>query len=351
MSPASISLSRAEFRAAVFHRDQHRCVLCSEPAVDSHHLIDRSLWGDSNGYYLPNGVSLCAKHHLDAEMTVVSCEELRSKAGITEILLPEHFSSEDRYDHWGNIIQPNGTRIRGELFNQENVQKVLKDAGLLSSFVPYVKFPRTYHVPWSENLQNDDRMHQEMIFFLDKEIVVSEKLDGENTSMYTDRIHARSVDSGYHESRNWVKALHGRVKHLLDEGWRICGENMYAKHSIHYHDLVSYFYVFSIWDENNVSLSWDDVQTYCKILGLSVVPEIFRGTYHTSDALREGLTAEFEAYKKKSKDPVEGYVIRVVDSYPYREHRLSTAKFVRKGHVQSSDLWMYEKVVPNEIIK
>ena len=76
--------------------------------------------------------------------------------------------------------------------------------------------------------------------------------------MYSDRIHARSLETDFHESRTWVRALWGNIKHEIQDGWRICGENMFAEHSIHYNNLETYFYVFSIWNETNDCLSWDE---------------------------------------------------------------------------------------------
>ena len=80
--------------------------------------------------------------------------------------------------------------------------------------------------------------------FETQEVIVLEKLDGENTSLYKDAIHARSLSSGHHPSRTWVKTLQGSMGYRIPEGWRICGENVYACHSIHYTALTSYFMSF-----------------------------------------------------------------------------------------------------------
>ncbi len=244
----------------------------------AHHLIDRSLWESSLGYFIDNGVSLCARDHLKAERTLINPWVLRECAGITNRILPEHFDPDCNYDHWGNTFLHTGVRYKGELFYEENVQKALKDGDVLSSFTSYVKYSRTYHFPWSPNLQNDDRMHTNIDFFEGKTVVGTIKEDGENTSMYPDYIHARSIDSKHHESRNWVKALHGSIKHDIPTGWRICGESMYAKHSIHYHHLPgTFFLVFSIWNESNICLSWDETKVWCDLLDLTPVPEFYRG--------------------------------------------------------------------------
>lgn len=339
----SILLTREEFKRQVFLRDKNKCICCSAPAVDAHHIIDRSLFEDG-GYYIDNGVSLCADHHLQAEYTTLSCKELRKTAGITTILLPEHLDTEEEWDHWGNIILPTGVRLKGELFFLENVQKALKEGGAISIFMPYVKYSRTYHLPTSPNLQNDDRQHQNVDELMKSPIIGSIKLDGENTSIYSDYIHARSVDSKHHESRAWVKALHGQIKHEIPDGWRISGENVFAKHSIHYQHLKSYFYVFSIWNERNEALSWAETEEYCDILGLHTVPVFCRGILSLEDVQKE-----FDNYCACSPDPVEGYVIRNSGTIPYHRFKNMTAKYVRANHVQTEEFWMSQPVVPNII--
>jgi hypothetical protein len=338
-------LSREEFKASVFKRDGGCCVICQESAVDAHHIIDRSLW-ENGGYYLSNGVGLCEKHHLDAEMTLVSCSELREAAGIPEVLLPEHFYAGEHYDHWGNILLPSGMRIKGELFGQENVQRILKQAGVLNQFLEYVKYPRTYHLSFSEGLQNDDKKHQDDSFFNGKEVVVTEKIDGECSSLYTDYIHARSIDSKHHDSRNWLKALHGTIAHDIPKGYRVCGENMYATHSIHYTNLNSYFYVYSVWDENNCMLSWDETVEWCSLLGLEHVPVIYKGLWD-----KNTVHMIYEDYKIKTVDEVEGYVVRLPGRIFYKDFRMSFGKFVRRAHVNTSEHWMTQAIIPNGLRK
>ena len=101
----------------------------------------------------------------------------------------------------------------------------------------YFKYPRTFHLPWSPGVNRDDQILVGVDYFRGQQVIVTEKLDGENTSMYSDHFHARSLDSRHHPSRAWVKTLHGGIKHEIPSGWRICGENLYARHSIHYRGL------------------------------------------------------------------------------------------------------------------
>ena len=83
-------------------------------------------------------------------------------------------------------------------------------------------------------------------------------MDGENTSLYQNAYHARSVESRGHPSRSRVKSFHAQIQGDIPSGWRICGENLYATHSIKYENLKSYFLGFSVWNEQNMCLSWEE---------------------------------------------------------------------------------------------
>lgn len=183
----------------VFLRDGRACVVCGETnEVRVQQLLDSRLWPDG-GYYLANAVTLCTKHHAEAEKTRISVQELRNLAGIKEIITPPQLNENEDYDKWGNPILPNKTRLRGELFHEEECQKALADGEVLHLFSKYVKYPRTLHLPWSPNLQNDDRRMEDISGMKGQEVVVTLKMDGENTSCYRDHVHARSLDSGSHE--------------------------------------------------------------------------------------------------------------------------------------------------------
>ena len=141
------------------------------------------------------------------------------------------------------------------------------------------KYPRTPHLPWSPGATADDTHTPNTHHFDGQEIVVTEKMDGENTTMYRDAIHARSVDSRHHPSRDWVKKLHAELGHQIPIGWRICGENLYAKHSIAYTSPESCFYLFSIWDEKNVCLSWVETIEWAAMLDLPTPPALYDGLW------------------------------------------------------------------------
>ena len=205
-----------------------------------------------------------------------------------------------------------------------------------------VKYPRTMHLPTSQGVQNDDRVISSLDQFIGKEIVITEKMDGENWTMYNDHSHARSLDSKYHESRNWVKNFHGTIAHEIPDGWRICGENMFARHSIAYDNLESYFYGFSIWNSDNIALSWDETLLWFESLGITPVRELYRGEY--SDIVLSNLISTIDCNAQ------EGFVMRVTDEIPFSDFDKLVAKWVRKGHVQTDKHWMHQEVVPNKLM-
>lgn len=210
-----------------------------------------------------------------------------------------------------------------------------------------VKYPRTPHLPFSLGATSDDRMLVTTQQFHRKRVVVTEKMDGENTTLYRDGFHARSLDSGRHESRDWLGAFWASIGHEIPEGWRVCGENVYARHSIAYDSLPSYFLGFSIWDETNTALDWDSTLDWFTLLGITPVPTLFRGIYD------EGTLRGLWDYLQKRGDlfgkTAEGYVVRLESRIPYGEFGNSMAKFVRENHVQSEQHWRHLAVVPNKL--
>lgn len=334
-------MNRDDFRNRVFNRDNHKCVICGKQGQDAHHIIERRLFNDG-GYYLDNGATLCGIHHIEAEQTILTCEEIRDKAGIENIILPEHLYSDTRYDKWGNPYISNEMRLKGELFYDESVQKILKSASQLQYFSKYVKYPRTYFVPWGDTTTKDDKKLKTDENFIGKDVVVTIKMDGENTTMYNDYIHARSINSGNHPSRARVKEIWSNIGWQLSEDERICGENLYAKHTIHYTSLESYFVVFSWW-ETDTCLSWEETEFNCNVLDIPIVPVIYKGMYDKELILSK--------YNEIVDSNTEGYVIRLADEFKYSEFKYSVMKYVEPQFRQKVNdahgHWISKKIVPN----
>lgn len=206
-----------------------------------------------------------------------------------------------------------------------------------------VKYPRTPHVPWSvgtsddKTLANDDQ-------FIGKNVVVTLKMDGENTSIYADGyMHARSLYPPTHPSQSWVKKLAGEISWQMATDLRVCGENLYAKHTVPYDNLETYFMVFSVW-RKDFCFPWESTKAACKVWGLKTVPVIYEGEYN-----KEKIIEAYIPYK----DTNEGYVIRNDDSFKYDEFEQNVAKYVnpefRQTLKESTVHWATAQVIPNKL--
>jgi hypothetical protein len=201
------------------------------------------------------------------------------------------------------------------------------------------KYPRTPHLPWSPGATSDDKVLKSLEPLLGMHVVASEKLDGENSTLTRSGFHARSVDSRHHVSRDWLARFHAEFAHEIPEGWRICGENLYAKHTLHYQALPTYFMGFSMWDERNWCLSWADTVGYFKMLGIEPVPVLWEGelTVAALKKIEAGLDLNVQ----------EGFVVRPAGAFAFEDFGKLVAKFVRKGHVATDKHWAHQQVVPN----
>jgi hypothetical protein len=209
------------------------------------------------------------------------------------------------------------------------------------------KYPRTHHLPWSDTIGPDgDHVLRDVSVFKDQEIVVTEKLDGENTTLYRSHLHARSLDSRHHPSRDWVKNLHARLAPHIPSGIRISGESCFAKHSIRYEGLPSYFFIFAVW-EGETCLSWDDTASFVSQLNAAsgeevpLVPLLYRGLWNEKQvrSLQTGVSQVGGAQ--------EGYVVRLAGSFTLADWHRSIAKYVRPNHVQTGQHWMLAPIERN----
>jgi len=298
------------------------------------------------GYDPDNGVSVCGEDHVETERTALSVEELREAAGITRVVVPPGFDPSEPITKWGDPILPDGRRMRGPLFDDPSVQKALRQGGVLDLYTPYVKHPRIPHLPWSKGGTSDDVVLAGTEALEGREVVVTAKPDGENTTIYPDgHCHARSLDSGYHPGRTCVRALAAQVGPQLPEGWRLCGENMQARHTLSYRDLPGPFLAFSLWDEHNRCLPWDETVEWCQLLEVPCVPVLWRGPF-SAEAAKEWEQLP-QPYATDGMG--EGYVVHLACGFPYAESARSIAKFVRPDfQVDHRGHWQARELVENE---
>lgn len=200
------------------------------------------------------------------------------------------------------------------------------------------KYPRTSHLFFSPGSTNDDRIADSAESLIGIDIVITEKLDGSNSSIVNKGVYARShVDFSKNPWDREVCNIWQRIKSDLSEDVFLFGENMEGIHSIEYTNLESYFYIFGVRD-NNIWISWDEVEEYAYLLDLPTVPVLFKGIVNSEKELQK-LTESLVSQPSKLGGPIEGVVVRNAEMFHNDDFSSNVMKWVRAGHVQTNDHW------------
>lgn len=198
------------------------------------------------------------------------------------------------------------------------------------------KYGRTYHFPFSPGTTSDDKIQANWQQILANELVITEKLDGENTCIKQNGVYARSHVA---PTRNpWAGnmwQIWERVKHDLGE-LEIFGENLYGLHSIEYERLPQYFFIFAVRD-GETWLSWDEVVLYANLLDLPTVPVYKRGFFEEKSLIDSILTGMNGG--SAFGETIEGFVCRNTKAFSESLFPQNVLKYVRKNHVQTDEHW------------
>lgn len=213
------------------------------------------------------------------------------------------------------------------------------------------KYPRTYHLPFSPGKGSDDKVISSIDHLIGLPLTITEKMDGSNTSMDKDSCFARShAGPPDHYSFDAFKALHASIKYDIPEGLMLFGEWCFAKHSIHYTQLPNYFLLFGINDTiNNVWFSWPDVEMWAQMLNLSTVPVLQQEIVFSSIKELEDVVANEAKKESVYGGEREGVVIRKRQAFNDKDFSTLVSKFVRAGHVQTSEHWKFQQLTRNEL--
>lgn len=198
------------------------------------------------------------------------------------------------------------------------------------------KYGRTYHFPFSPGATSDDRILADWKGIAQHQLVMTEKLDGENTCLKTSGVYARShaaVNQNPWARNMWP--IWERTKNALGN-LEVFGENLYGIHSIEYQRLPYHFFVFAIRDGDQW-LSWEEVLFYAELLELPTVPVFELGYFEATDIepLIHSRLTEGSAFG----GPCEGFVFRNYDSFGVDEFIHNVLKYVRKNHVTTDEHW------------
>ena len=214
------------------------------------------------------------------------------------------------------------------------------------------KYDRTFHLPWSEGCSNDDKKSISVEKLIGVDIIITEKCDGSNASLEAEGIFARThAHIPTHPSFDWLKSFYSTVKYKIPQGIQLFGENMFAKHSIQYEELPGYFLLFNVRDLNyqeDIWLSWQEVEEWAREIGVPTVPILFKGQVSFEKELQE-LTKSFMMQPSLCGGIKEGVVVRIADSFKGKDFSECIQKMVRKDHIQTSEHWKTQVIIKNKL--
>jgi RNA ligase len=212
------------------------------------------------------------------------------------------------------------------------------------------KYNRTFHFPWSPGATNDDKIATTIDQLIGVPIIITEKMDGSNTSLEADGCFARTHSGPpSHPSFDGLKAFHATIKYLISNRTQLFGEWCYAKHSIEYSELPGYFLLFNVRDTQfGIWSSWEEVECWANEIGAPTVPVLFEGEVSNEKELK-GLVESFMNQSSACGGIREGVVARVAKQFMDNEFSSSIMKCVRANHVQTSEHWKDQEIIRNKL--
>lgn len=207
-------------------------------------------------------------------------------------------------------------------------------------------------MPWSPGATNDDKIANDVSRLINQPIVITEKMDGSNTSIEPGGCFARTHSGPpSHPSFDGLKALHASIGYEIPTGMQFFGEWCFALHSIAYDALPGYFLLFGIREldsPNPFWYSWNEVESYAEYFELPTVPVLFKGQVSSEKELRE-LVESFMIQPSACGGIREGVVARVEAEFTDEAFSQCVLKCVRANHVQTSEHWKDQEIIRNKL--
>jgi hypothetical protein len=217
---------------------------------------------------------------------------------------------------------------------------------------PSPKYNRTFHFPWSPGATNDDKIAASVSSLVKVPIIITEKMDGSNTSLESGGCFARTHSGPpTHTSFDGLKALHASIGYELPAGMQLFGEWCFALHSIAYESLPGYFLLFGIRELDSIDqfwYAWEEVESYAEYFELPTVPVLFKGTVNSEKELQE-LVESFMNQPSVCGGIREGVVARVAGEFLDKDFSSSIMKCVRANHVQTTEHWKDQEIIKNKL--
>jgi hypothetical protein len=197
-------------------------------------------------------------------------------------------------------------------------------------------YPRTPYLWASGVITRGDQVlaPAEILDWLLHPVVVEEKLDGANVSIWWERSQLQVASRGGPDAmdrggqlgplRSRVNAGYGQLQPLLQNGLVLYAEWLWLTHTVRYDQLVDHLVVLDFWrpDEGFVALRERD--RLSRAQGLVVPPRLFDGVLGS-----EGALVKLMGRSRLGSELMEGIVLRRDDG-----HR---CKVLRPGFVRAGD--------------
>ena len=250
-----------------------------------------------------------------------------------------------------------------------------------------IKYPRTQHLEGSRLGPGDEDLSQvPFASIFGKNIVIEEKIDGANCAISFDsegnlllQSRGHFLLGGHREKhynllKQWANLYQDVFFDTLGTRYIMYGEWMYAKHTVFYDALPSYFMEFDIYDkQERVFLDTDNRRALTEQMGIvSSVPVLDRGRFsrkepilaligHSKYITDRHLDVLREVAEKMELDPVQ--ILRETDPsttmeglyFKLEENGIveGRLKFVRPSFlqciVQSQTHWLARPIIPNQL--
>lgn len=208
------------------------------------------------------------------------------------------------------------------------------------------KYPSTKHWPWSQTVHRDDSVLPDPAVFLNKDVIITEKLDGGNTCLWNGEVYARSTTAPSHAGwMGMVRKHHAWKTHEYDV--QFYGEDLFGIHSIEYDPMkqeetyrlfATRFTCDRFGQDNDVFHEWGTVEWFANKLEVPTVPVLYRGSFSSV----EDITSWFETHLTQPSSiggEREGFVIRSEECFHATDFSQNVAKYVRANHVQTDEHW------------
>jgi hypothetical protein len=231
----------------------------------------------------------------------------------------------------------------------------------------FVKYPRTPHLFGSTGTDDDKHMGEteSLKFVADPSLIAEEKLDGGNCGLHflssgkmVLQCRGHEITAGMHPQwdlfKQWVQVKRPVLENMLGSQYILYGEWLYAKHSVHYRGLISYFFEFDIWDKD--AQAFLDLESRLILLegtNIQTVPVIHRGAA-TLEKLKSliGVSAFDSQFQNpatgRTDNLMEGIYLRTeADGFVTGRAKLVRPEFVEK--VKQSPHWKEQAMVPNQL--